>query len=92
MEETFSEITPKCICGGCGRSIEKSFIYCPWCGVSKISNNSIISETERLEHIFNRLEEMQINNRFARIEKMEDKLEQLEKELDALVLCSEMHK
>ena len=45
-----------------------------------------------MEQIFNRLEEMQINNRFERLEKMENQLDQLEKELDALVLCSEMHK
>lgn len=92
IEEVVSEMTPKCICGGCGRSIEKKFVYCPWCGTSKIAKNSSVSEEERMDFIFNRLEEMQINNRFERIEKMGDKLDQLERELDALVLCSEMHK
>lgn len=92
IEEMVSEMTPKSICSGCGRSIEKKFVYCPWCGASKLANTSTVSEEERMDFIFNRLEEMQINNRFERIEKMGDKLNQLEKELDALVLCSEMHK
>lgn len=89
MEGMISEVTPVCICGGCGRAIEKKFIYCPWCGISKIH---MMNEEEKLDQIFNRLEEMQINNRSERIEKMGDRLNQLEKELDALVLCAEMHK
>lgn len=92
MEGMISEITPMCICGGCGRTIEKKYIYCPWCGQSKISGSADISDEERMDQIFNRLEQMQINNRFERLEKMGDQLNQLEKELDALVLCSEMHK
>ncbi|MBP5588091.1 MAG: hypothetical protein J6X37_05135 [Treponema sp.] len=80
---------PVCICGGCGRTIEKEFVYCPWCGQSKIS---MMSEEDRMEEIFNRLEEIQNNSRVEKIEKMGDKLNQLKKELDSLVLCSEMHK
>ncbi|MBR5933894.1 MAG: hypothetical protein IK002_07920 [Treponema sp.] len=80
---------PVCICGGCGRTIEKEFVYCPWCGQSKIA---MISEEERMEEIFNRLEEIQNNSRVEKIEKMSDRLNQLKKELDSLVLCSEMHK
>lgn len=82
-------MSPVCICNGCGRTIEKQFIYCPWCGVSKIE---MLSENEKMDQIFNRLEEMQSNNRSERLEKMSDRLGQLEKELDALVLCAEMHK
>ena len=22
-----------CVCTGCGRTIEKEFAFCPWCGV-----------------------------------------------------------
>ncbi|MBP5403441.1 MAG: hypothetical protein J6Y36_09825 [Treponema sp.] len=80
---------PVCICGGCGRTIEKEFVYCPWCGQSK---TAMISEEERMEEIFNRLEEIQNNSRVEKIEKMSDRLNQLKKELDSLVLCSEMHK
>lgn len=80
---------PVCICGGCGRTIEKEFVYCPWCGQSKIS---MMSEEDRMEEIFNRLEEIQNNSRVEKIEKMGDRLNKLKKELDSLVLCSEMHK
>ena len=61
---------PVCICGGCGRTIEKEFVYCPWCGQSKIS---MMSEEDRMEEIFNRLEEIQNNSRVEKIEKMGDK-------------------
>ncbi|MGN0739772.1 MAG: hypothetical protein ACI4LX_06335 [Treponema sp.] len=80
---------PVCICSGCGRTIEKEFIYCPWCGQSKVS---VTSENDKMEEIFNRLEELQMNNRSERIKKIGSRLETLEKELDALVLCAEMHK
>ena len=80
---------PVCICSGCGRTIEKEFIYCPWCGLSKVS---VTSEIDKMEEIFNKLEELQINNRSERIKKIGSRLETLEKELDALVLCAEMHK
>ena len=25
-----------CICGGCGKLIDKRFYYCPWCGYSRV--------------------------------------------------------
>ena len=80
---------PVCICSGCGRTIEKEFIYCPWSGQSTVS---VTSENDQMEEIFNKLEELQINNRSERIKKIGSRLETLEKELDALVLCAEMHK
>ncbi|MCR5612222.1 hypothetical protein [Treponema sp.] len=80
---------PVCICGGCGRTIEKEFVYCPWCGQSKLST---MSESDKMDEIFSRLEEMQYNDRTERIEKIGNRLDALEKELDALVLCAEMHK
>ena len=80
---------PVCICSGCGRTIEKEFIYCYWWGQSKVS---VTSENDKMEEIFNKLEELQINNRSERIKKIGSRLETLEKELDALVLCAEMHK
>ena len=68
---------PVCICSGCGRTIEKEFIYCPWCGQSKVS---VTSENDKMEEIFNKLEELQINNRSERIKKIGSRLETLEKE------------
>lgn len=80
---------PVCICSGCGRTIEKAFVYCPWCGQSKIP---LSSDKDKMDEIFNRLEELQMNNRSERIKEIGSRLEKLEKELDALVLCAEMHK
>lgn len=80
---------PVCICGSCGRTIEKEFVYCPWCGQSKLSS---IPEEARMDEIFNRLEKIQQNNKVERIEKISHKIDDLKNELDALVLCSEMHK
>lgn len=82
-------MVPVCICGGCGRTIEKEFIYCPWCGKSKVS---ILSEENRLDEVFKKLEEIQDNSRVDRIKKIGSRLDDLQKELDTLVLCSEMHK
>lgn len=82
-------MSPVCICGGCGRTIEKDFIYCPWCGKSKIS---ILQNQNNMNEVFEKLEELQINNHFERIKDMGERLEMLEKELDTLVLASEMHK
>ncbi|MCQ2611739.1 MAG: heat shock factor-binding 1 family protein [Treponema sp.] len=89
--ESFENPNKKfCVCGGCGRTIEKQFVYCPWCGGPKMSTGP---KTEfDMEVIFNRLEELQTDDRNARIAQMGSRLDELEKELDSLVLCAEMHK
>ena len=28
------------VCSGCGREIEKNFVYCPWCGIQLIKKES----------------------------------------------------
>ncbi|WP_353936954.1 zinc-ribbon domain-containing protein, partial [uncultured Treponema sp.] len=28
------------VCSGCGREIEKNFVYCPWCGIQLIRKES----------------------------------------------------
>ncbi len=77
-----------CVCNGCGRTIEKEFVYCPWCGQSRLASGS----QEVLDSVFDRIEEMQLSRRNERIEKIGQKLDALEKELDCLVLSAEMHK
>ena len=69
------------ICHGCGRTVDSSFLYCPWCGFSRLNNR----ETDSLDEVFRQLETVQL-------EKMYSQLEELEKELDILVLSTEMHK
>lgn len=82
-------MVPVCICGGCGRTIEKKFVYCPWCGKSKVSFSS---NDEHIEQVFRRLEEVQGQDKQNRIDEISKKLKSLEEELDILVQCSEMHK
>lgn len=82
-------MVPVCICGGCGRTIEKKFVYCPWCGKSKVSFSY---NDEHIEQVFRRLEEVQGQDKQNRIDEISKKLKSLEEELDILVLCSEMHK
>lgn len=76
-----------CVCKECGRTIEEQFIYCPWCGVSRIGINS----EAVLDSVFQQLEKKQSDDRVRRLRKLETKLQELEKDLDILVLSAEMH-
>lgn len=78
-----------CVCKECGRTIEKEFIYCPWCGTSRIG---VTDNQEVLDSVFTQLEEKQADDRNRRLRKLETQLEELEKDLDVLVLSAEMHK
>ena len=61
----------------CGRPIDESFIYCPWCGKQrKEADDKMI-----LENVFSQLEAKQAENRVSRVQKIQHKIEELEKEL-----------
>lgn len=75
------------VCNGCGRTIEKKFLYCPWCGYSRVAN-----EEDSLELLFNCYEENQKDNRRKQLYELERQLNDLEQELSVLVLSAEMHK
>lgn len=77
-----------CVCGRCGRTIETEFLYCPWCGTSKMKNDS----DEYMEAMFKNLEYRQIENRNRRLEKLEKELEELDRDLSILALSAEMAK
>lgn len=76
------------ICRGCGRTINTEYLYCPWCGYSRIEE----SANDSLDVVFKRLETMQSEHRENKIEELHTQLEELEKELDTIVLSTEMHK
>lgn len=78
-----------CVCKECGRTIEKEFIYCPWCGMSRIG---VADNQEVLDSVFLKLEEKQADDRQKRLRKLETQLDELERDLDVLVLSAEMHK
>jgi len=77
-----------CICGGCGKLINEKYYYCPWCGYSKVAEES----EEALNLRFEQYRQNSFNRRLSQIEKMEEQLNNLEKELEVLVLSAEMHK
>ncbi len=85
----FPKMTAVCVCGGCGRTIEKDYVFCPWCGRSRVTDEDC---EEAVESAFERIEEEQLEKHFARLEKMEETLDNLEKELGVLALSMEMHK
>lgn len=75
------------VCKGCGRTIEQNFLYCPWCGFSRVS-----AKEDSLDVLFNRFSERQKLNRRKQLYEMEQQLEDMERELSVLVLSAEMHK
>lgn len=75
------------VCRSCGRTIESDFIYCPWCGYSRVTDT-----TDSFEEVFARLEKLQDESRDKQLVDMEKQLDELETELNMLVLSTEMHK
>ena len=77
-----------CICGGCGKLIDKRFFYCPWCGKSRVTQE----KDDSAELRYAKFKEKQFQKRYNQLEKMEEQLDDLEHELSILVLSAEMHK
>lgn len=75
------------VCLGCRRTINKEYLYCPWCGLKKTEDHGL----DTLDSVFDRLEALQYQERMKYIEKLEAELADLEKELDNLTLSAELH-
>ena len=67
----FPKMTAICVCGGCGRTVEKNYVFCPWCGHSRISDEDGKEASESVQEM--NVEE-QIEKRVARLDEMEKKL------------------
>ncbi|MCI6321778.1 hypothetical protein [Treponema porcinum] len=74
------------VCSGCGREIEKNFVYCPWCGIQLIKKES--REYQNL--FFEQLEQKRRTEQEQKLQSVGKQLDELEKELDVLVLCAEL--
>ena len=85
----FPKMTAICVCGGCGRTVEKNYVFCPWCGHSRISDEDGKEASESVQEMN---VEDQIEKRVARLDEMEKKLNDLEEELNILILSTEMHR
>jgi hypothetical protein len=77
-----------CVCGGCGKVINSNFYYCPWCGYSRLKNDTQAS----IELEYKRYKSLKNENQRQAIAKMEQQLDELERELSVLVLSTEMAK
>ena len=69
------------VCNHCRKTIQREFIYCPWCG----TENSEIGDETVLEHVFEQLEAKQKNDRSARVKKIETKIAEIEAELGVIL-------
>ena len=76
-----------CVCGGCGRTIDNEFLFCPWCGQEKMHNKQ-----DALDAVFKQLEEKQAEDRARRLKKLEKEQDELEQDLSILALSAEMAK
>lgn len=70
-----------CVCSQCRKTIEKDFLYCPWCG----KENAEPSDSAVLENVFSQLEAKQRNDRLTRVKKIETKIAEIERGLDGLL-------
>ncbi|MBP3772957.1 MAG: hypothetical protein J6I53_09765 [Treponema sp.] len=70
-----------CVCNNCRKTIEKNFLYCPWCG----KENAEPGDASVLEHVFSQLELQQENDRNLRVKKIENKIAEIERGLDGFL-------
>ncbi len=80
-------MTRVCVCGGCGRTIDNEFLYCPWCGQEKMYDKK-----DALQAVFKELEEKQAAQKARQVARLEQELDSLEHELSILALSVEMAK
>lgn len=74
------------VCLGCGRTINKDYLYCPWCGLEKEDH-----KLESLDSVFEKLEALQYKDKIKHIDKLEAELANIERELDNFTLSMELH-
>ena len=73
-----------CVCNNCRKTIDRDFLYCPWCG----TQNAEPDDSMVLNHVFSQLEERQTNDRLSRVKKIETKIAEIEKSLKELGMSS----
>lgn len=67
------------ICHKCGRTVDASFVYCPWCGTVA---EEVISLGLQVDSVFSGIAAVNDGSRIAR---MKDALGELEQELSLLI-------
>lgn len=70
-----------CLCHNCNKTIDRDFIYCPWCG----ERNALADDkNEIFDKVFAELEKKQVADISKRISSMKTKLSELEEDLGRL--------
>lgn len=77
------------VCKVCGRTIEKEFVYCPWCGESQVVALADSFDSV-LDSAFEKIEDLQTTNRTKRMKQIDTSLCSLEKELSELIPSSQI--
>ena len=54
------------VCLGCGRTVNKEYLYCPWCGLEKTTDYGL----ETLNSVFDKLEVIQHRDRIKHFDKL----------------------
>lgn len=70
------------ICHICGRTMDASFIYCPWCGTV---SEELVSLALQMDDVFSRIGVVCNKKTDSRIAQMDDTLGELEQELSFLL-------
>lgn len=70
------------LCRSCGKTVETTFIFCPWCG---ISIQHIENADSMIDTACKHLRAIQQKGRENRITKLEDSLQQLEEDLTVII-------
>ena len=69
------------ICRCCGRTMDATFVFCPWCGTSKVT----AKDTNSVEAFVESIKDKRYREQEQQIEEIETKLNDLERELSILV-------
>ena len=72
---------PETVCCGCGKTIEKAFVYYPWCGHLRNS----LEKREFFDTMENEFDYAYFNEKSKYIESIEKRLQLLENELDVII-------
>jgi len=72
------------ICAGCGKLMESRFFYCPWCGKSRINEDT----EDSMELRYQRYRQMQNEKQLEKMARMSEELDQLEEELCNILVKS----
>lgn len=66
-------------CSFCGKILDSSFNYCPFCGTQ---NRDVIAFESIVDASLEKVEKVRMSNEIKRLEKLEDVLEKLENDLN----------